>query len=256
MLTCGVDIGARSIEVVLLDEDRVVGEIVTDSGRNPRETAEQVFLGLLADVGVREGDVARTVATGYGRRRFRRADAVFSEISCHAAGVSHRVPHASTIVDIGGQDSKAIRLMGPGRVSDFAMNDRCAAGTGKFIEMVAQTLGLSLEASGALALEPGPAIEISAMCAVFAESEIVGLLHGGAEAGPVLRGVFRSVARRTLSLLGRLEGDGEIVFTGGVARNPAVVKALERLSGRPVRLPASPQTTGALGAALLAGREC
>ncbi|MHC4600089.1 MAG: acyl-CoA dehydratase activase [Planctomycetota bacterium] len=254
MITCGVDIGARTIDLVLLEEGEIRRSRVVDTGPNPRETAEETYLALLRDADVAPSDSIRTVATGYGRKHFQLAEGTLSEITCHAAGVNLLFPDVRNVVDIGGQDSKAIQVGSGGRVANFAMNDRCAAGTGKFIEMTAQTLQVSLAEAGKLALEAEESCEINTMCAVFAESEIIGLLHTGTPKGTILRGAFRSVAKRTLSLLGRLEGDGPMVFTGGVAFNPGVVRALEETTGRTVLVPENPQITGALGAALLAGR--
>ena len=254
MLTCGVDIGARSIKMALLDGSRILASRTFSSGPTPRETAESAFAELLRGAGIGRADVGRVIATGYGRRHSKAADATASEISCHAAGVRHVFPDALGMVDIGGQDSKAIRLRPDGRVAEFVMNDRCAAGTGRFIEMVAQTLGIAVEDAGPLSLAGGDACEISSMCAVFAESEIVGLLHAGTHPGTVLRGVFRSVARRTVSLLVSAGITGEVVFTGGVARNVGVIRALEAELGQALRVPSDPQLTGALGAAILAGR--
>ncbi|MHC4199941.1 MAG: acyl-CoA dehydratase activase [Planctomycetota bacterium] len=269
-LTCGVDIGARTIGVALCraarasavpagspngDGASVVASLVVDTGPRPRENAEEAYARLLDRAGTRRGDLARTVSTGYGRNHFEPADRTASEIVCHAAGVAHLFPAAECVVDIGGQDSKAIELGAGGKVLGFAMNDRCAAGTGRFIEMVAQILGISLDEAGALALEGEGACEINSMCAVFAETEIVGLLQSGSAPDAILRGVYRSVAKRTISLMGRAAACKEIVFTGGVARNPGVVEALKAQTGRAVIVPEDPQTTGALGAAIIAARE-
>lgn len=258
-LTCGVDIGARSIDIVVLKGKRPVGSLVVDTGPHPPQATEGAYARVLAAAGLSRSDLARTVATGYGRNHFKLADATVSEIVCHAVGVAHLFPTAETIVDIGGQDSKAIRIAPGGRVLDFAMNDRCAAGTGRFIEMVALTLGVSVEEAGSLALKDRETREISSMCAVFAESEIIGLLQSGAAPETILRGVFRSVARRTMSLLAGIGAQGELVFTGGVAKSPGAVQALrdealKNLSSA-VLVPPDPQTTGALGAAIIAQRD-
>jgi predicted CoA-substrate-specific enzyme activase len=255
MRSCGIDIGARTVKCVILEGGRVAGTIVADGGPDPQQVAEDAFGFALRAAGQKSMDRARIFATGYGREHFRAAGATVSEISCHAAGVSRLIPGARALVDIGGQDSKAILLGEGGRVANFAMNDRCAAGTGRFIEMVAQLLGVPLDEVGPLSLGASASSEINSMCAVFAESEIVGLLHQGAPKEAILRGVFRSVARRTLSLLGGLGIAGDIVFTGGVARNPGVVRALEEEGRLRVRVPENPQITGALGAAILAQRS-
>jgi predicted CoA-substrate-specific enzyme activase len=256
MLTCGIDIGARSIDIVLLEEERIVASSVRETGIAPRENARSAHEALLRDAGVESPDIARTVATGYGRNTFEGMDRAASEILCHAAGTALLFPRARTVIDIGAQDSKVIRAESGGAVLDFIMNDRCAAGTGKFIEMVAAMLHLPLEEVGQLALETRENIEISSMCAVFAESEIIGLLHKGVPREVILRGVFRSIARRTLGMAGRFGLEKDVVFTGGVALNPGVVEALRQESRiRDILVPPDPRITGALGAAILAKRD-
>lgn len=256
MLTCGVDIGARSIDIVLYGDDGIVASSVTETGISPRENARAAFHALLEVAGVPPDGIARTVATGYGRNFFEGMDRAASEILCHAAGTALLFPRARTVIDIGAQDSKAIRMECGGAVLDFLMNDRCAAGTGKFIEMVASMLHLTLGEAGPLALETTETVEISSMCAVFAESEIIGLVHRGIRREVILRGVFRSIARRTLGMAGRFGLERDVVFTGGVALNAGVVEVLKQEARIPdLLIPPEPQITGALGAAVLARRD-
>lgn len=255
MLTAGVDIGSRSIEVVLADGGQVVETVTRNTGATPTENAKAAFEQVLAAAGAKRGDLARVLATGYGRNYFPFADAVASEILCHARGVAYVVPTARTVIDIGGQDSKMISIDGNGRVTNFVMNDRCAAGTGKFIEMVGLTLDVPLDRMGPLTERSGEACEISSMCAVFAESEIIGLTQSGTGADVVLRGVFRSIAKRTLAMTGKVGLQRDVVFTGGVARNAGVVRALEHETGVKLLVPPDPQITGALGAALIAAEK-
>jgi predicted CoA-substrate-specific enzyme activase len=252
MVTCGLDIGSRTIAAALFNGAEVIETIVVDTGSRPTENAKDALSSVLSAAGLDRGDVSGLVATGYGRNYFDDADRVASEILCHARGVSFLFPAARTVVDIGGQDSKMISLGAEGKVVNFVMNDRCAAGTGKFMEMVARTLGEPLENIGALAAGSTDICEISSMCAVFAESEIIGLIQSGTPLASVLRGVFHSVARRTLSMSGRVGLVPDVVFTGGVARNEGVVRALEEEGGVSLLLPYDPQITGALGAALIA----
>lgn len=254
MLSCGIDIGSTTIEVVLHDGERVLGMKKAVSGAFPAEYARKAYQGLLGELALGEADVDRIVTTGFGRNYFDGAHKVVSEISCHAAGVRAEIPGARTIIEIGGQDSKMIRLNERGLVTDFVMNDRCAAGTGRFIETVSRILNLSIEETGSLGLGIETASEISSMCAVFAESEIVGLLHQGRTPASLVRGVCNSVARRILGMSGRIGLEEAIVFTGGVAKNPGVLRSLEEITGRPIRTPREPEFTGALGAALLASR--
>lgn len=251
-LTCGVDVGARTVDVAVFDGEKLIGSVVLRSVPQPREAAREAHARALETAGVSPDDIALTIATGYGRNNFEGADETASEIVCHAAGVLHFLPGSRTIIDIGGQDSKAIHINPAGRVVNFSMNDRCAAGTGRFIEMVADTLGLPLDQAGHLALQSDRSCKINSMCAVFAESEIVGLLQSGVEPGAILRGVFESVARRTLALLGDFNRDTGLVFTGGVAKNPGMVEAVRRETATNVSIPPDPQITGALGAAIIA----
>lgn len=253
MLTCGVDIGARSIDIVIFDGDQIVESIVVDTGAFPKKNAMNAFEIIIGEAGVDVSDLNRTVATGYGRNYFEKADRTATEILCHSKGVAFQFPDVRTIIDIGGQDSKMIEVGDNGKVLNFVMNDRCAAGTGKFIEIVANTLGIALEQTGNAVQGITEICEISSMCAVFAESEIVGLLHKGMAREVILRGVFRSVARRTLGMAGKVGLRNDIVFTGGVAKNEGVIQALKHETGNEnIKVPAEPQITGALGAAIIA----
>ena len=252
MITAGVDIGSRSIEIVLTDGAQVIEALTTNTGSAPTANARRAFADALASAGIERQEVVRVIATGYGRNYFPEADAVSSVILCHARGVAYLFPNARTVIDIGGQDSKMISLDGNGKVSNFVMNDRCAAGTGKFIEMVGLMLDVPLDRMGPITERSCEACEISSMCAVFAESEIIGLTQSGTTVDVVLRGVFRSVARRTLAMTGKVGLANDVVFTGGVARNAGVVRALEQETGLLFKIPPDPQITGALGAALVA----
>ncbi|MDH4163832.1 MAG: acyl-CoA dehydratase activase [Nitrospirota bacterium] len=252
MLTAGVDIGSRSIEVVLYDGGQIVEAITAISGAAPAENAKKAFFDAMLAAGARRSDVVKVIATGYGRNYFREADAVSSEILCHARGVAYVFPQARTVIDIGGQDSKMISVDGNGKVMNFVMNDRCAAGTGKFIEMVGLMLDVPLDNMGQLTENSSEAREISSMCAVFAESEIIGLTQSGTPVDVVLRGVFRSVAKRTLAMTGKVGLQKDVVFTGGVAKNAGVARAIEQETGVRLQIPSDPQVTGALGAALIA----
>ncbi|HEX9971328.1 MAG TPA: acyl-CoA dehydratase activase [bacterium] len=253
MLTCGVDIGARTIDIVIFDAEKIVDFAVVDTGAFPQKNARNAFENLLQRSGFVLSDVDRIVATGYGRNYFEDAHRGVTEITCHAKGVAFLFPSARTIIDIGGQDSKMIEVGAGGKVLNFMMNDRCAAGTGKFIEIVANTLNIPLEETGRAVLGVTEICEISSMCAVFAESEIIGLLHKGVDREVILRGVFRSVARRTLGMSGKVGLRNDIIFTGGVARNEGVLQALKQETGNDrIKVPPEPQITGALGAAIIA----
>ena len=256
MFTCGVDIGARSIDIVLYDGAQIIESLVADTGAFPKENARKAFEEVLRNAGVNNNGVDKVIATGYGRNYFDGADRVVSEILCHAAGSAYLFPSVHTIIDIGGQDSKMIEVGENSKVLNFAMNDRCAAGTGKFIEMVAATLNIPLEKTGETALQTSETCEISSMCAVFAESEIIGMLHKGVSREVILRGVFRSVARRTLGMAGKINIGDDFIFTGGVAHNIGVLEAIRQETGKNnIKVPPNPQITGALGAAIIAARN-
>jgi predicted CoA-substrate-specific enzyme activase len=194
------------------------------------------------------------VATGYGRKLITDAERAITEITCQAWGVRHRSPQARTIIDIGGQDSKLLRLRDDGAVDDFVMNDRCAAGTGRFLEVVAAQLGLRLKVMGDLASGGDGPAAISSMCVVFAETEIVGLLASGITRESIAAGVQQAIAKRVAAMAGRNVAS-PVVFTGGVALIPGMDAALERTLGLPVAIAPDPQSTAALGAAILAAQH-
>jgi len=192
------------------------------------------------------------VATGYGRHLARESFGaqVVTEIKAYAVGASALFPQAAAVLDIGGQDTKVISLAPGGKVADFEMNDKCAAGTGKFLEVMARALGFTLEELGAASIAADSGVQISSMCTVFAESEVTGLVHRGEDRGRIARGLHESIARRTLGALKRVGAGGPLVFAGGVARNPAMVELVRAGFAGQVLVPAEAQTVGALGAAL------
>jgi len=257
MIASGIDAGSRAIKVVLADaaDGAVVASAVHDQGVRQDELAMRLYDGLLAGRGLCRADVGFCVATGYARHAVSAADTTITEITCHARGVRALAPEARTIVEIGGQDSKLLRLDAGGTVHDFAMNDRCAAGTGRFLEVVAQRLGVELGALGDLARASRAPACISSMCVVFAETEIIGLLASGAAAADIVAGVLSAIASRIAAIAGRHMPE-PVVFTGGVAMVPGMDAALSKALGQPVRLCPQPQMTGALGAALLAAERC
>lgn len=256
MVVAGLDIGSLSTDVVLLDASaRMVAAVVRPTGTRGWEAARTALDTALEAAGLNRADVARVVATGYGRQRLDFADRTVTEITCHARGAFFLFPRARTVIDIGGQDSKVIRLDAQGRVQDFAMNDKCAAGTGRFLEVMAQALEVGLDGFAALAQESRNAAPITSTCTVFAESEVISLLAAGVPASAVARGLAEAVASRVVGLVQRVGLEPEAVMTGGVAKNGAVVAALRRQLGVSIFLPPEPQIVGALGAALLALEE-
>jgi predicted CoA-substrate-specific enzyme activase len=256
MIVAGIDAGSRAIKVVLWDTapNRLLAATLADQGVDQQRLAEATYARALADAGVTRDGVRAVVATGYGRHRVALADTTVTEITCHARGVHHLVPATRTIIEIGGQDSKVIQLEDGGRVRDFAMNDRCAAGTGRFLEMVAGRLGVTLAALGALSRDSVQPAVISNTCAVFAETEIIGLLAEGLRPADIAAGVQAAVATRVAAMMGR-QAQPPVCFTGGVALQAGMVRALEAALNLPVTVCPQPQFTGALGAALLAAQR-
>jgi predicted CoA-substrate-specific enzyme activase len=250
-LLLGVDIGSTTAKAVLLDESgRELGRRIRPTGHDPRAAAARLRAELLAG----RGDAAglAVVATGYGRSLVDYAGHTVTEITCHARGVRHLHPEARTILGIGGQDSKVIRLDASGLVQDFAMNDRCAAGTGAFLDVIAARFGRRVEdLAGLHALDPEP-LEVSSTCVVFAETEVVSLLSQGRKLDDVLAGVHRAIARRAAATVQQLRPVEPLYFSGGVALNETLRLELEAALGFPVRRARHPQFTAAYGAALLA----
>jgi predicted CoA-substrate-specific enzyme activase len=244
----GVDIGALTVKVVLIDQARnVVGREVARAGYSGRDTAARMVEELR-----QRHDIAYTVVTGYGRVTFDLADEELSEISCHAKGAAFLCPKVRTVIDIGGQDSKVIRVLPSGRVSDFAMNDKCAAGTGRFLEVMANALEVDLEELGALSLRSASPVTISSTCTVFAESEAISHMARGAAKEDVAAGLHCAIACRIAGMAARVSPMPEVVFSGGVALNRGVVHALEETLDQKIVVPPEPQLVGALGAALFA----
>lgn len=246
MRVLGIDIGSRTVDAVWLEDGRIVDSDVADSGFDPQAVARAF---------VERGGQDAIIATGYGRHAARAAFGceIVTEIKAYAVGAHALYPQAASVLDIGGQDTKVIALGPAGRVLDFEMNDKCAAGTGKFLEVMARALGFDLESMASAALSAdGRGVQISSMCTVFAESEVTGLVHRGEDRAAVARGLHQSIAQRTLGSLGRIGASGPLVFAGGVARNAAMVQLIaEGFSGE-VLVPERAQTVGALGAALSA----
>ncbi|MCC8189455.1 MAG: acyl-CoA dehydratase activase [Planctomycetes bacterium] len=251
----GLDLGSTAAKAVLLSPDGAIAATRLEaSHRPPQETAAGLESTLRDEFGL---DRLRVVATGYGRAQAAGAGRRVTEITCHARGVRHLHPDAGAILDIGGQDAKAIRLGPAGNVEDFAMNDRCAAGTGCFLEVAARRYALEVAELSAFCggAEVGPAtqpFEISSTCVVFAESELVGLNARGVSPVEALRAVHRAIARRVCLLVSQVGAACPIHFTGGVAQNETLRQAIEHYAGVPVVRASLPQFTGALGAALLA----
>jgi predicted CoA-substrate-specific enzyme activase len=253
-LFAGVDVGSSATKLVLVDATgRLVGKAVLPSGMDFGLAAKHALELALAEAGAAAADVALTVASGYGRKNVDFAAGTRTEIACHARGAHFHFPEAMTIIDIGGQDNKVIKLDAAGNRLDFRMNRKCAAGTGAFIEEIAKRLGVGVEEMEGLARQSTERVEIGSFCTVFAATEILALARRGVAAADIAKGAFRSVVKRIVEMD---PFEGTVVGTGGVvAHNPIVVELLAEIVGHEVRTPPLPQFSGAFGAALYAAEE-
>ena len=250
MYSLGVDIGSTASKGIILDElGKVVSSSIIFSGTGtsgPSRMLNQLF----SNVGLTRDEMDAVVVTGYGRNSFEGADKQISELSCHSRGVHHLLPNARTIIDIGGQDVKTLKLDQAGRLANFVMNDKCAAGTGRFLEMMARTLEMDISEMGPESLKWKEDIDISSMCSVFAESEVISLIALNKEKADIAHGLHKAIANKSYSLLKRVGLNETFMMTGGVAKNPGVVKAVEEKLGSKLFICKEPEIVGALGAAL------
>ena len=253
MYVLGIDSGSTSTNAVIMDQDRKMKAFsVVRTGAKSGESAEKVLEDVLEKAGLSREDISWIVSTGYGRVSIPFADENVTEISCHGKGAHYFNPQIRTILDIGGQDSKAIKLSENGEVKDFVMNDKCAAGTGRFLEMIARTLEVSLDELGTIALTSTEEIEITSMCSVFAESEVISLIANNKEKNDISNGVCNAIAGKAYGLLRRVGLEPGFMMTGGVAKNPGVVRAVEKKLGEKLYICEEPEIVGATGAALYA----
>jgi (R)-2-hydroxyacyl-CoA dehydratese activating ATPase len=252
MIVAGMDIGSMTTETVILGDGEILASIIMPTGANSRKAAERCLSAALEKAGLKQEEISAIVTTGYGRASFPQATKLITEITCHARGAYFVHPKTRTVIDIGGQDSKVIRLDAQGRNVDFQMNDKCAAGTGRFLEVMAHALEVKVEELGRLSLGAPRTIKISSMCTVFAESEVVSLIADDQPKEVIIRGLHDSIADRVLGMVNRVGIEEEVTLTGGVAKNEGVVHALEERLGIRMFIPPEPQIIGALGAALLA----
>jgi predicted CoA-substrate-specific enzyme activase len=245
----GIDIGSTMTKVVIMNEG-IISSIVGPTGPEQRRLANKVMENALQQANLPFEAITFLVATGYGRINVPFADKQVTEISCHARGVAHFFPRCRTIIDIGGQDCKGIKIE-MGRPVDFVMNDKCAAGTGRFLEVIADALGIAIEDLSELALKSTQPAQISNICTVFAEQEVVSRLAEGVPLTDLVAGILESLASRISRMVNRLKVANEVVVTGGGAKNPALVEALSEKLGYGAYVPDDPLLTGAVGAALL-----
>ncbi|MBT5312656.1 MAG: 2-hydroxyglutaryl-CoA dehydratase [Candidatus Marinimicrobia bacterium] len=252
----GVDVGSLSTDVVIIDvSGKVLSEVVIPTGVNGSEAAENAFNSALGLAKLTRESIVAVTATGYGRASVAFATGKTTEISCHGVGAHHLFPKTGTVIDIGGQDSKVIQVDSQGRMLDFTMNDKCAAGTGRFLEVMATRLELDLDELSSPLNISGESAPISSTCTVFAESEVISLLAKHTPREHIVHGLQRSIVNRIWSMVASIGIEGEVTLTGGVANNQGLVKLLEEKLGLPLNIPENPQTVGALGAAQIACRK-
>jgi len=248
----GVDIGSTMTKVVLMDKSgNLLSAIKGPTGPEHRQLANEVMRQALEQASLQINDISYIVATGYGRLNVPFADRQITELSCHARGVSSLFPNVRTAIDIGGQDAKCMKIAN-GRLTNFVMNDKCAAGTGRFLEVTAATLGIRLEDMGGISLNATKKIQISNLCTIFAQQEVVALLSHGEKPENILAGLHDALASRVAALVRRLGIEPDLVLTGGVAKNIGMVRAMKESLGCELFVPEEPLLTGALGAAILA----
>ena len=249
----GVDVGSTQTKAVIVDEAKaIVGRSLIDTGANVIRAAENAFQQALKSADLREEEVEYVIGTGYGRYKVTFGNTQVTEISCHGRGAIHMFPETRTVLDMGGQDTKAIRVSAAGEIVDFCMNDKCAAGTGRFLGAASSALDIPLDELGPTALRGERQVKISTTCTVFAESEVLSWLAKGKKIEDILLGVHQSIAMRAAGLLRRVGIEEQVTFTGGVARNQAMIEALNKRLGLEVNVSEESHFMGALGAALFA----
>lgn len=254
MIFAGLDIGSVSTETVFLDEkSNILSYVIVDTGSSSKKAAEKSMQLALDKINKTFNDITNLISTGYGRKIVPFKSDEISEISCHARGAHFLFPNTRTVIDIGGQDSKAISVDENGQAIDFNMNDKCAAGTGRFLEEMAKVLEVNIEKLGNLSLQSKKPVVISSMCTVFAESEVVSLIAEGCAREDIACGLHNAIVDRVLSLAYKVRLNNAVTLTGGVTKNIGVIEAMKnKLGNITVNIPEEPQTVGALGAALLA----
>ena len=252
MYTAGIDIGSISTKAVIMRDGQLLASRVILTGYNAENAGKKVFDAVLDDLQISASAITRIVATGYGRKGLAIADKSITEIMCHATGARYLNPLIRSIIDIGGQDSKAILLDDHGKVANFAMNDKCAAGTGRFLEVMARALEVDLDEFGRMSLKADLPARISSLCTVFAESEIISLIAKGEKRENIIAGIHESICVRVLAMANRIGIKSPVMMTGGVAKNIGVVRAFEKAIGSPIEVSDYAQVNGAIGAALLA----
>jgi predicted CoA-substrate-specific enzyme activase len=257
-IVAGIDVGSLTTKVVFLDAEEkggILSSRIVRSGSAFRTAVENAVNEALESAGLRIEDIRHAVSTGYGREIVALSNSRVTEITCHARGAKHLFPDGHTVIDIGGQDSKVIRMDDRGGVANFAMNDKCAAGTGRFLEVMASALEVDISGMGELSAQSEKQVKVSSMCTVFAESEVISLLSKECNKADIAAAIHEAIARRITAMVGQVGLKEKVVMVGGVAKNTGVVRSLEKMLGTSFLIPQEPQITGALGAALIAAER-
>ena len=254
MFFSGIDIGSTITKIVISNQEKILATVIQRTGAEHRRRAHRVMEGALMQAGLVFNDLDYIVATGYGRINVPFADSQITEITCHMRGVSWLSPEVRTIIDVGGQDCKGIKVK-DGHLVDFIMNDRCAAGTGRFFEIIAKTLGIALEEIGPLSLKSKNPAEISNLCTIFAEQEALSRLSEGVPIEDIIAGIHKANASRIYGMVRKIKIEEAVAITGGGAKNCGLCHSLQERLQLPVFIPPEPLITGALGAALIAGEK-
>jgi benzoyl-CoA reductase subunit D len=250
--TVGIDCGAKSTNVLILSSGDVLAKHSLPSGFDQNAAAGTAYASVLREAGLHREDIAHITATGAGREETRWAHSTITEVSADARAVQILFPSARTVIDVGAEEGRAIRINEAGKIVDFAINDKCAAGSGTFLETIALILEVDVEEMGPLSLKSDRVVPMKAQCAVFAESEVISLIHGNSSKADIARAVHDAIAERTAALARKAGFERDVVLVGGMARNIGFVESLERILKEDILIPADPEFTCALGAAMKA----
>lgn len=251
MLTVGIDIGSITTKIAMMDDGKLLHTDLALSGYDMDKAWRDIYARMLQSTGKKESDVKCLVSTGYGRNIVASANKQITEITCHAAGAKYFYPKVKAVIDIGGQDSKFIKMDDDGNVADFVMNDKCAAGTGRFLEVMARALHVEIKDFAGMSKNAKKSVAISSMCTVFAESEVISLIAKGESRENIIAGIHESIASRMVSMMNRSGVAKPVVMTGGVSKNLGMLQALEKKIGMTIDVPEHAQICGAIGAAIL-----
>lgn len=253
-IVAGCDVGSLTSKAVIMKDGKMIGSHIIKSKPRPSDSADAAFAGALAAAGIAKTDIGYCVGTGYGREKISFLDEAVSEISCHAKGAGWLLPTARTVIDIGGQDCKAMRITPAGDIEKFTTNDKCASGTGRFLEVMAKILGVAIDDLGKLSARAGNPITLASTCTVWAQADVIKYVNSGVPIEDIGAGINTAMASRVAILVNAVKPEDDVLMTGGVAKNVGVTATLEKLIGRRIKRTrkADPQLAGAIGAALLA----